>query len=228
MLNSHYDDDPARYSAKRSGWLNQRRQQRAIDFLRDAKAGDKVLDLGAGTGDLTLAIAAARPELTVVGVEPLESYVAFAKERAAERGLANVDFAQGFAEDLSSWLAAGSVDWIVSSDVLHHVTDEQAVVESVAAVCKPGANWLAIEPNAWNPYIFLFQAMTEGERNFRPKHFTRLATASRFRLAATDRLFLIPGAIPDPKPWMKQLEEKLENSKVLGGGIALRLVRTGA
>jgi ubiquinone/menaquinone biosynthesis C-methylase UbiE len=227
MLNSHYDDDPARYSAKRSGWLNQRRQQRAIDFLGPAKAGEKVLDLGSGTGDLTLAIAAARPDLMVTGVEPLESYVSFAKERAAEQGLANVEFVQGFAEDLSPVLPTGSVDWVVSSDVLHHVSDEQAAINSVAAVCSPGASWLAIEPNPWNPYIFLFQALTSGERNFRPHHFARLATASHFRLAGTDRLFLIPSAIPDPKPGLKRLEERFESWTVLGGGVAMRLVRTG-
>jgi 2-polyprenyl-3-methyl-5-hydroxy-6-metoxy-1,4-benzoquinol methylase len=225
MLNSHYDDDPARYSAKRSGWLNQRRQQRAIDFLSAARAGDKVLDLGAGTGDLTLAIAAARPDLTVTGVEPLESYVTFAKERAAEKGMSNVEFAQGFAEDLSAVLPTGSVNWVVSSDVLHHVADEQAAIDSVAAACAPHANWLAIEPNPWNPYIFLFQALTEGERNFRPRDFIRKATASRFRLAGTDRLFLIPSAVPDPKPWMKRLEEQLEGWTVLGGGVAVRLIR---
>ncbi len=226
MLNSHYDDDPLRYSARRSGWLNQRRQRRAIDFLGAAQAGDTVLDLGSGTGDLTLSIAVARPDLMVMGVEPLDSYVVFARERAAEQGVANVEFARGFAEDLSAVLPAGSVDWVVSSDVLHHVSDEQATIDSVARACSPGASWLAIEPNPWNPYMFLFCALTDGERNFRPNRFTRLATATHFRLVGTERLFLIPSAISDPKPGLKWLEERFEGWRVLGGGVALRLIRT--
>lgn len=228
MLNSHYDDDPARYSAKRSGWLHQRRQRRAVSFLAAAKSGDRVLDLGSGTGEVTLAIAAARPDLEVIGVEPQDSYVAFARQRATERGVTNAEFLRGLAEDLCSAVRAGSIDWVVSSDVLHHVADERAVVDSVAAVCAPGASWLAIEPNPWNPYIFAFQALTKGERNFRPRGFLRVATARGFRLAGKERLFLIPSAIPEPGAWLKRVEERFEGWTMLGGGVALRLVRTGA
>jgi ubiquinone/menaquinone biosynthesis C-methylase UbiE len=227
MINSHYDDDPARYSAMRTGWLHRRRQQRAIDFLSDAKPGDRVLDLGAGTGDLTLAIATARPDLDVVGVEPLGSYVTFAKERAAEQGVANVRFVEGFAEDLGTVLGTDSIDWLVSSDVLHHVVDERATLDSLAVVATPGARWLAIEPNRWNPYIFLFQALTAGERNFRAGPFTKVAATAGWRLARTDYIFLIPTAIPEPKPWMQRLEERFERWAPLGGGVTLSLVRAG-
>jgi ubiquinone/menaquinone biosynthesis C-methylase UbiE len=225
LLNSHYDDDPARYAAKRTGWLNRRRQQRAIDFLRAAPPGARVLDLGAGTGDLTLAIAAAYPRLTVTGVEPLENYVAFAKERAVGLGIHNVEFAQGFAEDLSSVLPADSVDWVVSSDVLHHVTDQRAVVDSVATAAGAGGRWLIFEPNRWNPYIFLFQALTKGERNFRPTAFVRVAEGHCWRLERKEYLFLIPSTIADPAPWMKRLEERWERWAPLGGGVVLTLVQ---
>jgi ubiquinone/menaquinone biosynthesis C-methylase UbiE len=226
MLNSHYDDDPERYASRRQGWLNQRRMQRMVDFLAPAKAGQRVLDLGSGTGDLSMTVAAARPDLTVTGVEPLESYVAFAKERAAERGLGNVEFVQGFAEDLTSVVPTGSVDWLVSSDVLHHVADARATVAGISAVAAPGARWLAIEPNPLNLYILQFQARTPGERNFRPGPFLRLATAGGWRLDQKDYLFLIPSAVDEPKPWMKKLEEHLESVPVLGGAVSLELVNS--
>jgi ubiquinone/menaquinone biosynthesis C-methylase UbiE len=224
MLNSHYDDDPAGYASKRTGWLHQRRQQRVVDFLSAARPGDRVLDLGSGTGDLSMAIATARPDLSVVGVEPLASYVEFAAGRAKEQGLDNVEFVQGVAEDLGSVLPAGSVAWLVSSDVLHHVSDERAAVESVRTVCMPGARWLAIEPNRWNVYMFLFQALTKGERNFRPGRFLRMASTAGWRSEGKEYLFLIPSAIPEPKPWMKWLEDRLEGWSVLGGGVAVGLV----
>jgi ubiquinone/menaquinone biosynthesis C-methylase UbiE len=225
-LNSHYDDDPARYAAKRQGWLNQRRRQRMVDFLAAAEPGQRVLDLGAGTGDLAMAVAAARPDLAVTGVEPLESYVAFAKDRAEERGLRNVEFRHGFAEDLTSVLPTGSVDWLVSSDVLHHVADERAAVASISAVAAPGARWLAIEPNRLNPYILQFQALTRGERNFRAGPFLRVALAGGWRLDEKGYLFLIPSVIAEPKPWMKKLEERLESWPVLGGAVTLDLVKS--
>lgn len=226
MLNSHYDDDPERYAAKRQGWLNARRRQRMVEFLGAAESGQRVLDLGAGTGELAMAVAEARPDLTVTGVEPLESYVAFAKERAAERGLGNVEFVQGFAEELDSVLPSGSVDWLVSSDVLHHVADEQAAVASISAACAPGARWLSIEPNRWNPYIAQFQAFTRGERNFRAGPFLKIASACGWRLDRRGYLFLIPSAIAEPKEWMKKLEEQFEGLPPLGGAVTLELVKS--
>ncbi|HEU5473258.1 MAG TPA: class I SAM-dependent methyltransferase [Actinophytocola sp.] len=224
MLNSHYDDDPAAYAAKRTGWLHQRRQRRAIEFLGTARPGERVLDLGSGTGEHTLAMAAAHPHLRVVGVEPLADYVAYARERAAGLGLGNVEFVQGYAEDVRAVLPDGPVDRVVSSDVLHHVADERAAAGSVAAAARPGCRWLAFEPNRWNPYIFLFQALTRGERNFRPGAFVRAAAPAGWRPAGRDYLFLIPSAIPEPRPWMKTLERRFESRAVLGGGVTLTLV----
>lgn len=226
MLNSRYDNDPEGYSAKRTGWLHQRRQQRVLDFLSTSEPGDRVLDLGCGTGNVTLAIADARPDLKVVGIEPLDSYITFAKKQAEERGITNAEFAQGCAENLGTVLEEASVDWILTNDVLHHVSDERLALAAVAQASKPGARWLAIEPNRWNPYMFLFQGLTKGERNFHPPRFAKVASTTGWQLAEREYLFLIPTAISSPKPWMKRLEETLERQPVLGGGVAIRLVRS--
>lgn len=59
-----------------------------------------VLDQASGTGILTFQIARRFPLCRVVGVELRREYLAAAEERRRRRGLTNVEFVQGRAEDV--------------------------------------------------------------------------------------------------------------------------------
>ena len=107
----------------------------AIDWLIPADA-KTVLDVGAGTGKLTRALAARG--LEVIAVDP--------SPKMLEQLSANLPGAVvhlGTAEDIP--LADSSVDAIVAAQAWHWVDQERAL-PSVARVLKPGG-WLAL---VWN------------------------------------------------------------------------------
>lgn len=70
-----------------------------LDALRE-RQGPRVLDLGAGSGCIALALARERPDAVVVGVESSAEALAVARRNAGRLGLHHVEFLQG------DWLAS--------------------------------------------------------------------------------------------------------------------------
>ncbi len=226
MLNAGWDDRPADYAATRDCWLTQRRTLFVQEALRDAPAGARVLELGSGVGELLIALAAARPDLTFVGTEPQQSYVDWSRRAAAERGLANLTFTAALAEDVGSALPGSSpFDRILSNDMLHHVPREEAVLDAAARVTKPGARWLVIEPNWINPYVLIGCAVKRGERNFWPQPFLREAGPRGWSLERREYLFLIPPFVRRAPRFLVRIEQAFERYPGVAGGVALTLVR---
>jgi SAM-dependent methyltransferase len=95
------------------------------------EADDLVLDLGTGTGAIALALAddAGR----VVGRDISEGMLAEAREKAADRGLSNVEFGEGQFRDPNY---EGEVDVVVSNFAMHHLDDEEKreAIEAIAAL----------------------------------------------------------------------------------------------
>lgn len=229
MYNAGWDDRPADYAAARECWLTRRRIAFVSEFLRDARPGDRVLDVGSGVGELVIELAAARPDLRFTGIEPQPSYVEFGTAAAAKRGVENVTFRIGVADGLAAARASDErFEWILSNDLLHHVPDLTAVLRSVAEVASPGARWLAIEPNWRNPYVLIACAVKRGERNFWPGDFLARADATGWRLRRRSFLFLIPPFVKRPHRVLVDLERALEGQPLLAGGVALSLDLPGA
>src|SRR5579862_3786139 len=91
----------------------------AVLDAADVKPGRRVVDLGCGTGQLSLPLAAKGAQVLAVDVSP-----AMVKKMEAEAGRAGVTTLEGLAtpvEELS--LPGQSVDLIVSSYALHHLRD---------------------------------------------------------------------------------------------------------
>jgi 2-polyprenyl-3-methyl-5-hydroxy-6-metoxy-1,4-benzoquinol methylase len=228
MYNAEWDDRPAEYATIRDCWLTRRRISYAADFFREACPGDRVLDVGSGVGELVIELAASRPDLRFTGVEPQPSYVEFGTASAAKRGVPNVTFRIGLADQLAPVLGPDArFEWILSNDLLHHVPDQDDVLRSVAEVASPGARWLAIEPNWRNPYVLIACAVKRGERNFWPGDFIAGANAIGWTTQNRSFLFLIPPFVKRPHRLLIDLEKAFEHYPLLAGGVALTLARSG-
>jgi ubiquinone/menaquinone biosynthesis C-methylase UbiE len=86
--------------------------------------GHRVLDLGCGTGTLTLLIKSHHPKATVVGLDADPRVLEVARAKAAKAGLSiRLDRGMAFEPPYSH----GSFDRVISSLMFHHLTRENKV-----------------------------------------------------------------------------------------------------
>ena len=108
--------------------------------LSGAGPGDRVLDVGCGTGYLTgLVAAAVAPTGTVIGIDASPPMIHYARR---SRAGANCSFEVGLAEALQT--PDASMDRVVTSFLLHHLPDDlqpQAMRE-ILRVLRPGGTAL--------------------------------------------------------------------------------------
>src|SRR5215469_1348765 len=107
------------------------------------RPGMRVLDLGCGAGDATFVAAElVGPGGSAVGVDHSPDALARGRLRAAQRGLAHVQFIEG---DIHEPAPGGPFDAIVERLVLWSVPDPAAVLRRQAMVLRPGGLVVPIE-----------------------------------------------------------------------------------
>lgn len=103
--------------------------------LADPRIGQHALDVGCGPGYLTADLAAGVTEAgSVLGLDQSESMLALASARCA--ALPQVRLEKGTATDLP--VGAGSIDRVLSTQVLEYVGDVDAAIGEMARVLRPG------------------------------------------------------------------------------------------
>lgn len=110
----------------------------------EPKPGDRILDLGCGTGSLAVLTKQAQPGAEVTGIDPDAEILERAREKASEAG-AEVAFKVGKGDDLPC--ADGYFDTVLSTLVLHHLTHEERVraLREVRRTLRPGGRFVVAE-----------------------------------------------------------------------------------
>lgn len=127
---------------------------RMVIELADIRPGDRVLDVGCGTGNLTLtAKSYAGPDGKVYGIDAAPEMIELAKKKASRSGL-EVLFDIGLIEKLAFPDAA--FDVIISRLAIHHLPDDlkSRGFAEILRVLKPGGHFLIADFIApTNPFL---------------------------------------------------------------------------
>lgn len=94
------------------------------------KDGERILDIGTGTGSLAQAVEAAFPRARVAGIDPSEAFVAHAKQKA--QGAFEVGNAQAMRFETASF------DHSMSMLVLNFIPDHDKALAEMRRVTRPG------------------------------------------------------------------------------------------
>ncbi|MHB8896103.1 MAG: class I SAM-dependent methyltransferase [Candidatus Geothermincolia bacterium] len=113
---------------------------RIIAAQVDESGSPRVLDLGCGTGAVTLQVLERVPDATVTGVDPAPRMLEVFAKRTRDRS--RVEVLEGDAVSLP--VPDGTYDYVVSNLALHHMPheDKGACAREIARVLKPGGKFI--------------------------------------------------------------------------------------
>lgn len=114
----------------------------AARLAADLPAGATVVDVGSGSGGMSAALAATlrRRGGTLVLVDAVDELLVAAREAAADRGGPDVRVetvvADAGSDELGTLVPLADLVW--ASAVVHHLPDQQAAVDRLAGILRPG------------------------------------------------------------------------------------------
>lgn len=98
-------------------------------------AGGRFLEVGSGTGRISIGVATHSPDVEVLGIDLSATMRTVARENAREAGVADrVAYEPGDANKLP--FADGSFDAVFCHNMLHHVAEPLVVVKEISRVVK--------------------------------------------------------------------------------------------
>jgi ubiquinone/menaquinone biosynthesis C-methylase UbiE len=116
--------------------LGMKRVHNALIAQADLADGQRVLEIGCGTGNVTIRAKQARPGADLTGSDPDPRALERARRKA--RGMTGIRFERAYAQELP--YGDGEFDRVLSSMMLHHLDDDTkaAAVAEVHRVLRPG------------------------------------------------------------------------------------------
>lgn len=123
-------------------------EQRVVDAISDLPINARILDFGAGTGRISIAMAkAGRP---VIAMDISEDSLSKLEAVATELGVEGISTTRS--------LPVFDLDAVVGADVLHHVPLGEILPQLYSAL-KPGGRIAFSEPGGWHPFWYVYQTL---------------------------------------------------------------------
>lgn len=108
--------------------------------VADLHPGETVLDLGSGAGaDVLISARRVAPDGRAIGLDMTAEMLSLARRNAAEAGVSNVEFLQGYLEEIP--LPDAGVDVVISNCVINLAADKPTVLREAARVLRPGGRF---------------------------------------------------------------------------------------
>ncbi|GAA3337811.1 hypothetical protein GCM10020358_15540 [Amorphoplanes nipponensis] len=116
----------------------------------DLRAGQRVLEIGCGTGNLLTSLGRRGPDVDAVGIDPDPAALRRARRKAARRGLP-IRYEQAFAGELP--LPDADVDRVLSAFMLHHLDEGERLraLREVRRVLRPGGQLHIVDVDGTPP-----------------------------------------------------------------------------
>lgn len=190
----YWERNASRYDA--SARLIGRPLPRMLELVSGAvDVADRVLEVAAGTGIVTIAIAGRAKE--VVATDYAAAMVEMLERRVRSEGLENVRCEQ--ADLYSLPFDEASFDAVVAANVLHLVPDLPGSLAALRRVLRPGGRLIVPtflhDETAVSGLVSRVLALTgfPGERRFTSRSLREALESARLRI---DRFEILPGPIP--------------------------------
>jgi len=111
---------------------------------------DSILDVGAGSGFLTIPVAKMVDE-TVFALDIDQRMLRVIQAKAKDRNIENIQLLQGDIDNIS--LPARSIDIVLASLILHEVRSLPKVINQIGGVLKTGGHLLCLEYEKDERYV---------------------------------------------------------------------------
>jgi len=183
-----------------------RRSNRIISEM-DTDRDIDILEIGCGTGEMSLSIAKQMGRSKVLGTDLCRHFIDSAQKKYK---LKNLDFKLlNFNNDqeIKRLIGNKKFDYVVGNGILHHLFDNiDTVTKQFNKLLKVNGKILFWEPNIFNPYCFLIfkikylrklTSLEPGEMAFSKKYINKILLTNGFgQIKVTYEDFLLPNT-PD-------------------------------
>ncbi len=164
---------PGVYNAVRRIFRVDMRPQFIHEFLQPKK-GDRILDIGCGTGEILNHLR----DVEYIGFDPNVAYIEWARRTFGDRGTFHVG---RFAADSAASVEQVDIAMLVA--VLHHMSDDESfeLFRLLRSVVKPGGRVVTLD-NVYiekqNPIARLLISLDRGQNVRTPDEYAKLARKS--------------------------------------------------
>lgn len=169
----------------------------------DPQSGERILDIGCGTGSLLSLIHKHQPQARLFGIDPDPDIIAHAKEKLEARD--DIEIINDMGDALEQYFEPESLDAVVVTLVLHQVpvAGKEAIIKAAFEALKPDGRLIigdyAVQPNWLMKQCFKIIQMLDGYELTQPNAdgiLTKLATVFGFsEISVTEVINTPTGAI---------------------------------